>query len=370
LDSYHGACPAELILEKIVAGSGQLTTYLGSAPGVGKTYTMLTDGRRRAANGERVVAGWVERHERPDTLAQLDGLEVIAPGQVTYRGHDFEEMDLAAVQAAGADVVIVDELAHTLPDGSRKRWMDVADLLGSGADVLTTVNVANLVSARDYAARLTGAGTVESVPDEFVRSGKIVLVDVPPDALRRRIASGLVYSADRVGGALAEYFRVPNLEALSALSRGWIEDSIEQVGADLLARRGLVETATRPLVIAAVSDSPWGEAVIKRAVELACDDDADLLVVHARVADGGGATRDDVLDRYRDMSEELGGSYSEVGGQSPAQALAELARARGATRVVVARHRSRLGELTHGSVASQLRRLLPDTTLEEVRQLA
>lgn len=168
-----------------MAGSGQLTTYLGSAPGVGKTYTMLTEGRRRAGAGDRVVVGWVERHGRPNTLAQLDELEVIEPGQVTYRGHDFEEMDMERVLAAQADVVIVDELAHTLPDGSRRRWVDVADLLVSGADVLTTVNVANLLSARDYAARLTGVGTVESVPDEFVRSGEVVLVDMPPDAVEK-----------------------------------------------------------------------------------------------------------------------------------------------------------------------------------------
>jgi two-component system, OmpR family, sensor histidine kinase KdpD len=353
-----------------VAGSGQLTTYLGSAPGVGKTYAMLTEGRRRAATGDRVVVGWVERHDRPNTLAQLDGLEVIAPGQVTYRDHDFEEMDMEGALAAHPDVVIVDELAHTLPDGSRKRWMDEANLLASGVDVLTTVNVANLVSARDYAARLTGAGTVESVPDEFVRSGEIVLVDMPPDALRRRIASGLVYSADRVGGALAEYFRVPNLEALSALARGWVNGSVDEVGTDLLAQRGLAGTSTRPVVIAGVSDSVWGEAVIRRAMELACNDDADLLVVHAKVADGGGPTHDDVLDRYRDMSVELGGSYTEVDGASPAQALAEMARTLGATKVVVGRHRSRLSELARRSVAAQLHRLLPGTTLEEVHELA
>jgi len=295
---------------------------------------------------------------------------VIGPGQVTYRGHDFEEIDVARILAAGAELVIVDELAHSLPDGSRKRWMDVADVLASGVDVLTTVNVANLLSTRDYAARLTGAGTVESVPDEFVRGGDVVLVDMPPDALRRRIASGSVYSADRVGGALAEYFRVPNLEALSALARAWVDDAVDQVGTDLLSRRGIAEATPRPVVMAGVSDSAWGAAVIRRALELACGDDADLLVVHARVGDGGNPTRDDVLDRYRDMSEELGGSYSEVEGESPAQALAEVARARGASRVVVARHRSRLSELAHGSVASQLRRLLPGTPLEEVRELA
>ena len=353
-----------------MAGTGQLTTYLGSAPGVGKTYTMLTEGRRRAGTGERVVVGWVERHGRPGTLAQLDHLEVIEPSTVTYRGHGFEEMDVPQLLAVDADLIIVDELAHSFPDGSRERWMDVAELLAGGADVFTTVNVANLISARDYAARLTGAGTVEAVPDDFVRAGEVVLVDMPPDALRRRIASGQVYSTDRVGGALSEYFRVPNLEALSELARAWVDDAIDVVGSDLLARRGLNETPPRPVVLAGVSDSAWGEAVIRRAMELACDDDADLLVVHARVEDGGGAPRDDVLDRYRDMSAEFGGSYSEVGGESPARALAEVARARGASKVVVARHRSRLSELARGSVASQLRRLLPGTPLEEVHDLA
>ena len=131
-----------------MAGSGQLTTYLGTAPGVGKTYAMLTEGRRRAATGEHVVVGWVEHHDRPETMRQVGDLEVIGPGHVDYRGHDFAEMDVPGVLAAGADLVVVDELAHSLPDGSRRRWADVADILASGTNVLTTVNVANLVSAR------------------------------------------------------------------------------------------------------------------------------------------------------------------------------------------------------------------------------
>jgi len=351
-----------------VAGSGQLTTFLGTAPGVGKTYAMLTEGRRRAEAGERVVVGWVEHHDRPDTVAQLGDLEVIPPGRVNYRGHDFEEMDLPAVTASGADLVIVDELAHSLPDGSRKRWADVGDLLAGGTDILTTVNVANLVSARDYAARITGAGTVESVPDEFVRSGEVVLVDLPADVLRRRIAAGLVYSADRVGGALAEYFRAANLEALSELGKAWLEGTLDQVGPELLSRRGLTSDPSRPVVVAGVSGSAWSEAVIRRAMALACEDDADLLVVHARSTDGPVRPKADALDRYRHLTEEMGGSYSEVDGERPAPAIAEVARTRGASRVVVGRHRSRLAELARGSVARQLHRLLPGTPLEEVHE--
>jgi two-component system sensor histidine kinase KdpD len=352
----------------LVGGSGRLTTYLGTAPGVGKTYSMLTDARRRAADGERVVVGWIEHHDRPETVGQLGQLEVISPGHVDYRGHDFLELDLPAVMAAQADLVVVDELAHSLPDGSRRRWVDVADLLAGGSNVLTTVNVANLVSARDYAAQITGAGTVESVPDDFVRSGDVVLVDLPADALRRRIAAGQVYSADRVGGALADYFRVVNLEALSDLGRAWLAGNLDEVGPDLLARRGLSGAAPRPVVVAGVSGSPWSEAVIRRAVELASEEDADLLVVHARTADGVTRPSRDALDHYREMTEQMGGSYTEVAGEPPAQAIADMARERGASRVVVARHRSRLGELARGSVARQLQRLLPGTPVEEVHE--
>lgn len=351
-----------------MASSGQLTTYLGTAPGVGKTYAMLNEGRRRAAAGDHVVVGWVEHHDRPETVAQLEGLEMIGPGHVDYRGHDFEEMDLPAVLGAAADLVIVDELAHSLPDGSRKRWDDVADVLSSGADVLTSVNVANLLSARDYAARVTGAGPVESVPDDFVRAGDVVLVDLPADALRRRIADGRVYSTDRVGGALAEYFRGPNLEALSELGQAWVAGTLDQVGPDLLARRGLAGEPPRSVVVAGVSGSRWSDAVIRRAMALACTDDADLVVVHARTTDGVSQPSREALDHYRDMTEQLGGSYTEVEGEAPARAIADVARARGASAVVVARHRSRLSELTRGSVASQLRRLLPGTTLEEVHE--
>jgi two-component system sensor histidine kinase KdpD len=352
----------------MMEGHGQLTTFLGTAPGVGKTYAMLVEARRRAASGQRVMVGWLEQHQRPDTIDQLGDLEMMAPAFVIYREHRFDEFDLAGALAAKPGAVVVDELAHSTPDGSRKRWMDVAQLIDAGIDVLTTVNVANLVSTRDYAARLTGAGAVESVPDELVRSGEVVLVDVPADALRRRITTGRVFSTEQVGGALAEYFRVSNLEALSQLGRAWMADSATQVGDDLLAQRGLAEPASRSVVIAGVSDSEWGEAVIRRATELACDEDADLLVVHARLADGSRRKNSRTLERHRELTEQMGGEYVEVEGDSPARALAAQADGRVVSRFVVARHRSRLGELARGSVAGQLRRLKPDIALEEVHQ--
>ena len=298
-------------------GEGSLRTFLGTAPGVGKTFAMLAEGRRRAGHGERVVAGWIEWHGRPETRGQLGGLEVIAPRRVDYRGTVFTDFDAGAATASGADVVLVDELAHATADRTRQRWQDVAEVLRAGVDVVTTVNVAHLRSVRDYAARITGAGTVAWVPDEFVRSGEVVLVDLPAEALRARIASGMVYSAGQVGGALADYFRAANLQALSELARAA---------------------------------------------------DAPLLVVHVQIADGLAHPAAGDLDRHRELTAELGGTYTEVTGATPAQALADTARAEGAATVVVGHHRSRLGEFAHGSVSSRLRRQLPETAIEEVRK--
>jgi two-component system sensor histidine kinase KdpD len=350
-----------------VGGSGALTTYLGTAPGVGKTYAMLQAGQLRSAAGQRVVVGWIERHGRAETQAQLGDLEVVPPRPVAHGSGTFDEFDVEAVMASGAGVALVDELAHTVVGTSRRRWQEVADLLAAGIDVMTTANLANLVSARDYVAQLTGAGTVESIPDEFVRSGETVLVDLPADALRRRIANGKVYSADQVGGALADYFRVSNLEALSALGRAWMNGTLEGAAAEMLAARGLV-VASRSTVVAGVSDTSWGRHVILRAGERALEDDADLLVVHVSLDDAKTDRRSHAQTEYADLVAEIGGVYVELTAGSVPEGLARAVRERGASRLVVGRHRSRLGELVHGSIVSRLQRLLPEVRIETVRE--
>jgi two-component system, OmpR family, sensor histidine kinase KdpD len=345
---------------------GSLRTYLGTAPGVGKTYEMLTEGRRRAAASDHVVVGWVERHGRPETRAQLGDLEVLPPRMLPYRGSAFADLDVAAIIAAAPDLVLIDELAHSLPDGKRQRWEDVADIVAHGIDVLTTTNVANLLSVRGFAATITEVGSTEFVPDEFVRSGHVVLIDLSPEALRRRIASGKVYSADAVGGALARYFQVSNLEALSQLGRAWLDGTVDTVGKRLLSERGLDRSGSRPLVLVGVEGRAQDDDAVRHAARRALQKEADLLVVHVTVMDDAPLRRRHPLDHLRDLTVELGGTFSELEGESVADALAEAARAAGATRVVVARRRSRLIELTRRSVAARLRRLLPDTPIEEV----
>jgi len=327
---------------------------------------MLAEGQRRAQAGEKVVIGWLQPQDRAGTRRQAGGLDMLPPRSISYRGAVFADFDAAAAIASGADVVLVDELAHATPDNSRQRWEEVADVLAAGLDVVTTANVAHLRSVRDYAARITGVGTVASVPDEFVRSGEVVLVDVAPEALRARIAVGAVYSAAQVGGALADYFRAANLQALSELARAWMAGTAEAAGEDLLARRGLASSPAPPVIIAGDSGSRFGETVIHRAAELARADDADLLVVHVQIADGLARRPAPDLTRHRELTAGFGGTYTKIQGHAVAQGLADAARAQSATTVVVGHHRSRLGELAHGSVSFRLRRLLPEVPIEEV----
>jgi two-component system, OmpR family, sensor histidine kinase KdpD len=361
-----GVDVTRLALSWPVTARGTVRTYLGTAPGVGKTYAMLAEGWRRRQAGERVVVGWVETHGRTGTRAQLGDLEVVGTRTVSHRGSTFADLDVDAVIGSGADVALVDELAHAVPDSGRGRWQDVTDLLDAGIDVLTSTNVANIRSVRDFAARITGAAAVELVPDEFLRSSEVVLVDLAPEALRRRIAAGSVYPADQARFALADYFRAPNIEALSELGHAWVAGTVEAVGTDLLVRHGLIEGPARPLVVAGVSGSRRSEQVVRAAAHLAEDGGADLVVVHARVDDGLSVRRRQELGRDRALAEELGGTFIEIEGSSPAQVLADVARAHFSSRVVVAPSRSRLVNAARWSVGSRLRRLVPGKVVDEV----
>ena len=183
---------------------GSLRIYLGAAPGVGKTFAMLNEGQRRVERGTDVVVACAESHGRPNTAAQLAGLEVMGA----------EELDTDAVIARAPSVALVDDLAHTNAAGSRhaKRWQDVEELRDAGIDVITTLNIEQLESLQDVAERITGISQRDSIPDEVARGAdQIELVDMSPEAIRRRMAHGNIYPADRVDAALSNWFRPGNL---------------------------------------------------------------------------------------------------------------------------------------------------------------
>jgi two-component system sensor histidine kinase KdpD len=343
---------------------GILRIYLGAAPGVGKTFAMLNEGVRRAARGTEVVVGFVETHGRVNTAEQIAGLQVLPRKPVPYRDSTFEEMDLDAVLALHPDLVLVDELAHTNTPGMRhdKRWQDVDDLLAAGIDVISTVNVQHLESLNDVVQRITGVSQRETVPDSFVRQAdQIELVDMSPEALRRRMAHGNIYPAEKVDAALANYFRPGNLGALRELALLWVADRVDESLKDYLADHGIHDTwETRERVVVALTGAPGGEHIIRRAARMAGRLRGDLIGVHVASADGLSSKSGEGLERQRSLLVELGATYREVVGDDVATALAAFATAEQATQVVLgATRRSRWSELAGGSLVNDLQRRLP-----------
>ena len=336
---------------------GRLRIYLGAAPGVGKTFAMLDEGRRRAERGTDVVVALVETHGRPNTAALLDGLEVVPRRTVSYRGATLEELDLAAVLARAPQVALVDELAHTnVGDaGNPKRWQDVHALLDAGIDVVTTVNVQHLESLNDVVETITGIRQRETVPDGVVRGAdQVELVDMAPEALRRRMAHGNVYAPEKVDAALANYFRVGNLSALRELALLWVADEVDEAVRRYRTDHDIdAAWETRERVVVAVTGAPSGEGPIRRAARMAQRAHGDLIGVHVRAGDGLSDAGGVLADRRR-LVEDLGGEFHEVVDADVARGLATFARSVQATQLVLgATDRSRWAELVHGSVINQ-----------------
>src|SRR6476646_7016595 len=353
---------------------GQLRLYLGAAPGVGKTFAMLNEGLRRHGRGTDVVVGFVETHGRPRTAEQLGDLEVVPRRRIEYRGTEFEEMDVDAVIARRPDVALVDELAHTNVPGSgtEKRWRDVDRLLDAGIDVISTLNIQHLESVNDVVERITGVKQRETIPDDVVRrADQIGLVDMTPEALRRRMAHGNVYKADRIDAALANYFRPGNLAALRELALLWLADRVDEGLENYRERHNITEPwETRERVLVAITGAPGTAALIRRAARLAQRSHGELLGVHVRSDDGlTGGGRSDAVERHRQLLADLGGEFHEVVASDSAAALAELARVENVTQLVLgATRRSRWAELLRGSVINRVIRLSGPIDLHVISQ--
>lgn len=211
--------------------SGKLRLFIGAAPGVGKTYTMLREANALRDRGIDVVIGYVEFHGRPDTAAQINGLEIIPSLQIEFRGRVFDEVDMEAIIARRPDVVVVDELAHTNVPGSRhaKRYMDVESILDRGIDVLTAVNVQHIQGTHEDAEELTGVKVRELIPRSFVkRASEIEVIDVTPETLRQRLRDGSIYPIDKVNQALSNFFRLTNLSALRELALREVAEDVDE----------------------------------------------------------------------------------------------------------------------------------------------
>src|SRR5262250_3178625 len=331
-----------------------LRIYLGSAAGVGKTYAMLCEGHRRAERGTDVVVGYVETHGRQHTQELIEGLEAVPRARITYRDTTFEEMDLDAVLARKPQVALVDELAHTNVPGSRnaKRWQDVEELLNAGIEVITTVNIQHLESLNDVVLKITGVPQRETVPDAVVRAAnQVEMVDMTPEALRRRMAHGNIYAADKIDAALNNYFRPGNLTALRELALLWLADKVDEGLQRYRAAHNITGTwEARERVVVALTGGPEGDTLIRRAARIAArSHGGDLLAVHVTRSDGLTGAKPGALAAQRQLVESLGGSYHQVVGDDIPQTLLTFARSENATQLVLgASRRSWLSSLFTG----------------------
>ncbi|WP_287929669.1 DUF4118 domain-containing protein [Arthrobacter sp.] len=340
---------------------GILRIFLGAAPGVGKTYSMLEEGHVQAAAGVDVVAGIVLDHGREQTRAQLEGLEQLPTKTVGYRGSDFEELDVAALLARRPALALVDEYAHSnVPGaGNAKRWQDVEELLAAGIDVYSTVNVQHLASLADVVEAITGVRQQETVPDDVVRRAEqIELVDIPPELLRQRLSAGNVYAKDLVDAAMANYFRLGNLTALRELALLWLADRVEEGVAKYRESHGIEASwPTRERVVVGLSGGAEGEFLLRRAARiLSRVSGGELMAVHIPRSDGVAGSVPLALEGQRQLVTDLGGSYHSVGGEGTARALLDFARSVGATQIVIgiSRRKPLLGVLARPGVGARV----------------
>ncbi|WUD72694.1 sensor histidine kinase KdpD [Streptomyces sp. NBC_00510] len=319
---------------------GTLRIYLGAAPGVGKTYAMLSEAHRRLERGTDVVVAFVEHHNRARTEVMLHGLEVVRRKEIEYRDTVFTEMDVDAVLARRPEVALVDEMAHTNIPGSRneKRWQDIEELLQAGINVISTVNIQHLESLGDVVESITGVRQRETVPDEVVRrADQIELVDMSPQALRRRMAHGNIYASDKVDAALSNYFRPGNLTALRELALLWVADRVDEYLRQYRTDHRISATwQARERIVVGLTGGPEGRTLIRRAARMAAKGSGgEILAVHIARSDGLTAGSPKELAVQRTLVEDLGGSFHHVVGDDVPGALLDFARGVNATQVVL-----------------------------------
>ena len=336
--------------------------FLGYAPGVGKTYTMLSEAQRRRARGEDIVIGFVEPHKRPETIALMEGLEVIPTKKIEYRGTTIEEMDTAAIIARRPHWVLVDELAHTNAPGAahEKRWQSVDEILAAGINVISTVNVQHFESLNDTVAQITGVSVRETVPDRLLdEADEVVLVDITPEALVNRLNRGVIYSPDKVPKALANFFRRGNLVALRELALRRTADEVDDDLTRFMQEHDVDKTwGVNERVLVAVTPRPLGAKLIRRGYHLARRMNGRFWVLCVRPPGVAlSAKEEHTLEDLRFLTLDLGGEFVEIVGSDPAAEIIDFATGNQVTYVVMGQSaRSRVDELVRGSIVNHIMR--------------
>ncbi len=358
---------------------GHYKVFLGMAAGVGKTYRMLQEGHAEAEAGEDVVIGYLEPHERRETMALAEGFEAVPELRVPYRDTVVREMDTDAVIARAPDLALIDELAHTNAPGMRheKRYEDIEDVLEAGIDVFSTVNVQHLESLNDQVAELTGVRVRETFPDSVLGTAdEVILIDLTPEALLERLRDGKVYPPERVDAALGGFFKIENLAALREVALRQVAEEVEAkrlIAPEALGTRDdrLRETAATQAVgerlLALITPRPSSQRLVRRAWRSAQRLGAELDLLYVQ-SSAPGDEEADQLHALRKLASVLGAHLLVEQGRDVAETAARVATDRGTTYVLIGRpHQSggRLGRLSE-PLPNRLMRLLPGVDLRIV----
>ena len=320
---------------------GVFKLFLGYAPGVGKTYNMLSEAIRRYSRGEDVVVGVVENHGRRPIIDLAGKLEPVPKRKLEYKGTVFEEMDVDAIIARKPEVVLVDELAHTNIEGSKnaKRYQDVMEILDAKIDVLSTMNVQHIESLTPTVEKITGVHIRETVPDWVVqRAVEIVMADLTPRALQTRMKRGDVYPVDRAERALSNFFRPANLIALRELALRQVAQVVDKTLESYLEKEHIERAApVRERIAVCISSNPAAQYLIARGGRMAHAIDADFFVVYVDIgADSSADDRRTLAENIR-FAENLGATVVRLEGGSVAKRVAEFVREKRVTQVVFGR---------------------------------
>jgi two-component system, OmpR family, sensor histidine kinase KdpD len=366
---------ADALLARITAEERpRLRIYVGAAPGVGKTYTMLREAHALRARGLDVVVGFVETYGRADTVAQLKDLEVVPRRIVEYRGARMEEMDVDAIHARKPQVCVVDELAHTNVPGSRhaKRYEDVNDLLDAGIHVMTAVNIQHLETLNDAVARVTGVRVRETVPDTFLdRADEIINVDVTVEELRNRLREGRIYKPEKVEQALNNFFRKGNLNTLRELALRAVADEVGEKAASYRAREGLEPALIPERVMVCMSSNALAPRVLRTGARIAGRLGAKWYAVYVETPrEKPGRIRPDDSEALREnvrLAESLGATVVRVHAERPSDGLIAFAQREGITHVIFGQSaRSRWEILWRGSTLNRFLAHVRDAAVQVV----
>jgi two-component system sensor histidine kinase KdpD len=351
---------SESLVSHVARRRGKLKVFLGMAAGVGKTYTMLAEARRRTSRGEDVVIGYVEPHARPETVALEEGLELVPPKRIDYRGSTFLELDTEAVIRRRPEWVLIDELAHTNVPGAThpKRWQSIEEIRDAGINVISTVNIQHVESLNDTVFEITGIRVRETFPDHILdEADEVVAVDLTPTALINRLNRGAVYDLAKVDQALVNFFTPEKLAALRELALRQTADEVDDqlIG---MGDAGAVAWAGKETVVVCVTAREDSVRLVRRGFRLAERMHGELHVIHVDRAGSAGSTEGRrALDHVFEIARDLGARTHEVSGDDVASEIVDFVVAHRATFIVLGQSvRSRFEEITRGSIVTRLMR--------------